>query len=352
MGRRQRPILKNLLGALKDRASQSKAALLSGPNTSSPHLAVLRATTHDPSSPPREKHVSVLLSFGHGSRLTASCCVEAIMDRLHGTGSSSVALKCLIAIHNIVRRGTFILQDQLSIYPSAGGRNYLNLSNFRDDSSPEAWQVCLWVRWYARVLEQILFSSRILGSFLSSSLFSSFDDGFKETKEEVSALPNGHLLKEFDALVGVVEEICKVPEYAHVRENRVVAEVIRLVGEDNLMAQREILVRAMEMRERLSCLVFSDSVELVCVLKRLENCKEKLLFLSSNEKMKGGDALLDLVGEMKERIGAVEKCGERRLVRKGKVSESARLDSRVVVKSSDLVRFSSGRMELLPDSVM
>ncbi|KAL5982326.1 hypothetical protein ACLOJK_016397 [Asimina triloba] len=352
MGRQRQPILTNLIGALKDKASQSKAAILSAPDTSAIHLAVLRATTHGPSLP-RDKHVSTLLSFGHGSRLLAASCVDALMLRLHRTHDASVTLKCLIAIHNIIRRGAFILQDQLSVYPATGGRNYLNLSKFRDDSSPEAWQLSSWVRWYARVLEQILFASRILGYFFSAaSPVSPSDHGCKEMAEEkVSVLSNGDLLSEFDALVGIVEEICKAPEYGYVQENRVVAEALRLVVDDNMMAQREILVRVVELRERFNCLSFGDSVELACVLKRLESCKQRLLFLSSIEKTMGGDALLCLVWDIKERIEAKEENGDgRRAVRRDtKLSESARIGERVPRSSYDSVRLPSGRLKPLLD---
>ncbi|RWR89964.1 putative clathrin assembly protein [Cinnamomum micranthum f. kanehirae] len=353
MGRIRKPLLRDLVGNLKDTVSLTKAALLSNPNTS---MAVLRATSHDTSTPAHEKHVSALLSLGHGSRLTASSCVSALMDRLHNTHSPSVALKCLIAFHNILRRGSFILQDQLSIYPSTGGRNYLNLSNFHDPSTPESWQLSSWVRWYARALEQLVFTSRIVGFFLSSS--SSFANKSKNDKstmeaeeEKVTALSNAYLLKEIGSLVGVVEEISKAPDYDVLKGNGLVLEVMRLVGEDNLMTQKEILVRLMEMRERLSCLSFSESVELVCVMNRLKNCKRLLMFLTLDEKLRSGDLLLGLVGEMEEKVKAGEGFGEEtRLVGRGNRSESARLDGRVTSRSLDLVRFCSARMETWADS--
>ncbi|XP_077213185.1 putative clathrin assembly protein At4g40080 [Tasmannia lanceolata] len=335
MGRKSN--IQHLLGFLKDKASVSKASLLSKTNslsTSSPDLAVLRATTHEPSTPPNETHLTTLLSFGHSSRITASSLVKSLMDRLHKTHNSSVALKCLIIVHTIITRGTFILQDQLSIYPSSGGRNYLNLSNFRDNSGPESWYLSSWVRWYARFLEQLLFTSRILGFFLSNSAPFCL-------QEKVSSLTNKDLLKEVEALVGCVEEIGRAPQ---VGENRVVGEVVRLVAEDGVATQMEILVRVKEMRERLGCLSFGESIELVCVLRRLESCKERLLLFSLDEKTKEGgkEDLLGLVMEIKERVGIVTKEDGRRVARSRRESESDRLGDRVV-RSDNSVRFSSGR---------
>ncbi|KAE8665719.1 putative clathrin assembly protein [Hibiscus syriacus] len=118
----QIPILMDIIGFIKDSASQSKAAMLSDTKTLSLHLALLRATTDDPFTPPDPKHLDALLGSGYTSRATVSTVVEALMDRLQTTRDASVALKCLITAHHIVKRGSFILQDQLSVYlPMAAG---------------------------------------------------------------------------------------------------------------------------------------------------------------------------------------------------------------------------------------
>ncbi|XP_010266629.1 PREDICTED: putative clathrin assembly protein At4g40080 [Nelumbo nucifera] len=349
MGRRTK--LRDIVGALKDKASISKAALLSKPNTTALHLAVLRATTHEPSSPPHEKHIAAVLAFGHSSRPTASLCIITLMDRLQNTHNSSVALKCLITVHNIIRRGTFILQDQLSIYPSSGGRNYLNLSNFRDYANSETWELSSWVRWYARVLEQLIFTCRILGGFFlsSSTLGVGEKDVSEEEEEKVSSLLNGDLIKEIDAFVGAVEEMCKAPDPVHAQSNKLVYEVMKLIADDYQSAQKEITLRIYELRERLSSLSFGESVELVCVLRRMENCKERLSLQFLNNKTTAAELLWGLIREVKDRIGTTKdseagvrpETVERRLM----VSESARLGERVL-RSGDSVRFSSGRLEL------
>ena len=110
--------LQNLIGILKDKASLIKATLsITGPHASSTRVSILRATTHDPSSPPPEHRISAVLGCV-GSRRTSCACIEALIDRLNHTRSAVVALKCLVVAHNIVSRGSFILRDQLSVYPS------------------------------------------------------------------------------------------------------------------------------------------------------------------------------------------------------------------------------------------
>ncbi|MCD7468171.1 hypothetical protein HAX54_006121 [Datura stramonium] len=334
--------LRDLIGAIKDKASQSKAAFISKPSNLSLHLAVLRTTTHAPSSPPDDRHVSALLTLGDSSRFTASALIVIIMDRLHRTGDSTVALKCLLIIHQIIKRGPFILQDQLSVFPATGGHNYLKLSAFRDGASASTWAISAWIRFYARYIETLLFTSRILGYFLSSSSCSAQ----KDTQEEkISTFLNSDLIRDVDSLVQLIEETVKLPDSLLLEGNKLLYEVIGLVGTDYLSTVNELLIRLSEFRERLSCLSFGDSVELGCILKRLEECKERSSVVFSVKKP-STELLWSSVTELSHKIDdlKVEKSG-RKLLTFGKSSESARFDYRVM-NFGDSVQFSSGRYEM------
>ncbi|KAL5705445.1 hypothetical protein ACHQM5_023746 [Ranunculus cassubicifolius] len=326
--------LRDIIGIVKDKASISKAVLLSKPNTSHLQLAILRATNHEPSNPPDKKQVTVLLSYGHSSRNIASTCIAALMDRLHNTHNAFVAFKCLITIHYIINRGSFILQDQLSVFPSFGGRNYLNFSNFHDKSTSETLNLSFWVRWYARVLESLLFTSRNLGFFLYSSV--------EKDDERVSSLLNQDLLREFDVLVGLIEEICRAPELVNIEANRLVNEAMSFVEEDKCSAQKQIMIRVIELKGRIGLLSFSDSVELVCVLKRFENCKERLVRVFLNKENSIGDRLWGLVAELRYMVGQSKQYCDGRVERKIGVSESARFGDRVL-KSNESLKFGSSR---------
>lgn len=342
---------------MKDKASQGKAALLhpSGPGGGgggggggSPlsfHLPLLRATTHDPLAPPKPKHLDLLLSAGHSSRATASLLVLALMDRLQSTRDASVAAKCLIAVHHIVHRGSFILQDQLSVYPASGGRNYLNLSKFRDETTPLMWELSSWVRWYARYLESLLSTSRVLGYFLCSA--SSAQE--KERGEEnVSTFANSDLLKELDSLVDLIEETCKIPD-SLCQDNELIRTVTVFVSEDYLSAMEAILIRVREFGHRLSCLSFGELVELVCALRRLERFKERLSPLFSH-KVAASEGFWIAVAETRAKLESQREAGsvsarpsseEKRVG----ASESARFGGWIPMSSShDSIRFSSGRI--------
>ncbi|XP_031497104.1 putative clathrin assembly protein At4g40080 [Nymphaea colorata] len=259
MGRR----LRRLVGALKDKASIGKALALPKLDLLPIRLAIVEATSHDPSSPPPHRHISTILATaGHSSRLVASTCVSSLLDRLHQTRSWAVALKCLIVVHRIAQQGPFILQDQLGFYPPAGGRSSLNLANFRDPSSPEGWAVSSWVRWYARFLESVLQASRVLGYFFNSGR----PDGNLE--DDVAAMTNVELLKELEALVPVMEEIYR-PEFLDGGRNPVVAEATSLVVADLHLLQEELLLRVREGEERIPALSFPELADFVSAVKRL-----------------------------------------------------------------------------------
>ncbi|RZC64370.1 hypothetical protein C5167_008057 [Papaver somniferum] len=307
---------KNLRGffeIIKDKATISKEIIISKlpNNTSSLNLAILRATSSEQSStPPHENQIISILSFGHSSRNTASSCIESLMNRLHHTHNSYVSTKCLIIIHNIIKRGSFILQDQLSIYPSNG--------EFKGPDSDY---------------------------FLYYKSDKHKRDGDEEhEKEKVSALLNEELLKEIEVVVGLIEEISKASELLNLKQSKLVCQVMNLVSEDFYSAQKRIVIRLNEVKERMSNFSFGESVEFNCVMKRLKNCEEKVLFLFLNHKWIG---FWDLVDElMREKIGT-EKDGGRSVMvmsRKGRSSESARYDQRDL--RLDDFRFSSGRFDL------
>ncbi|KAK2659833.1 hypothetical protein Ddye_006366 [Dipteronia dyeriana] len=290
--------LRIFLGIFKDRASLIKTTLSTKRRTSSISRTIIRATTHGVSSPPPDRCIVAVLSYGHGTRRKAGACIGALMDRLHGTRNAFVALKCLFTIHNIITRGSFILKDQLSIYPSSGGRNFLNLSMFRDNSNLETWELSSWVRWYAGVLEKNLTVSRVLGSYLCSSKPNKKNDN--DIVEKMLASMSSDLLIEMDVLIGFVEEISNTPTSLRLQTNDLVYEIVRLVSEDYRSIQREIFLRVVELGDRITSLSVSELTQLLTDLKRFEDCKERLSLLFLNRKR--NDTLWDLVNETKTEI--------------------------------------------------
>ncbi|GLT74417.1 hypothetical protein SLA2020_462180 [Shorea laevis] len=328
MGYRRK--LRIVIGIFKDKASLIKTTLSTKHHASSVRRVVIRATSHGAPVVTSDNRIAAVLSLGQGSRATASVCIQALMDRLHGTKNATVALKCLYTVHNAIAKGSFILKDQLSVYPSSGGRNFLNMSRFRDDSDHENWEISSWVRWYAGVLEQNLMVSRLLGHHLCSP------PGAKDDKRgKVSVLSNLDILNDVDVLVGFVEQIGNVPESLHLRRNSLVFEAVRLVREDYRSVQREIWIRVGELGERMVSLSGGELIRFLGCLKRTEDCKEKLSSLFGNRKM--NEELWELIRDTK--INLEEMMEEKR---KGKVPAITEDNSGELTRFGRLLRSASG----------
>lgn len=180
------------------------------------------------------------------------------------------------------------------------------MSKFRQDSDPARWELASWVRWYATAIEQNFIVSRFLGHYLNSS-FSSKNS--KDREDKASALLDEDLLGELDALAGFVEVICEAPDSLHLQRNNLVYAVIRYVGEDYRVVQREILIRVAELRDRMENLTFNELTRLLSSLKRFEDCRERLRLLFVNRAR--NDALWELIcGTKLKIIEMVREMGE------------------------------------------
>lgn len=124
-------------------------------------------------------------------------------------------------------------------------------------------------------------------------------------------------------------------------KNKMVDEIVNLVCEDWVVIEREVCVELSEFKERLGFLEFGEVVELVCCLKRLEDCREKVMM-----NLVDSEALWDLVSDVKVKVGLEvykDKGRVRKEGRKLRFSESHRFSARVL-DSRDFLRFPSGRL--------
>ena len=131
--------LKKITNLLKDQVSLG-LAMSKIKKFSQIEVAILKTINHE-DKVPDEDCVQSLLLIGRSSRMHVAHCVSIIMDRLNKSQNWVVVIKCLIIIHRCVFEGGFMFQDQISIHPAQGGRNYLNLSRFRDSTSLFTWEI-------------------------------------------------------------------------------------------------------------------------------------------------------------------------------------------------------------------
>jgi hypothetical protein len=69
-------------------------------------------------------------------------CINAFARRISKTHNWTVALKSMIVIHRTLREGDPTFREELINY-SHSRIHILNLSNFKDDSSPNGVQIWL-----------------------------------------------------------------------------------------------------------------------------------------------------------------------------------------------------------------
>nr|XP_043638270.1 putative clathrin assembly protein At2g01600 [Erigeron canadensis] len=146
-------------GALKDQTTVGLAHVNS--DFKEVDVAIVKATNHV-ECPPKERHIRKILAYTSAIRPRADVqyCLHALARRLAKTRNWTVALKTLIVIHRTLREGDPTFREELLNFQQRG--RVLQLANFKDDSSPIAWDCSAWVRTYGLFLEERLECFRIL----------------------------------------------------------------------------------------------------------------------------------------------------------------------------------------------
>ncbi|GMY18257.1 putative clathrin assembly protein At2g01600 isoform X2 [Fagus crenata] len=146
-------------GALKDTTKVGLAHVNS--DYADLDVAIVKATNHV-ECPPKERHLRKILFATSPIRPRADVayCIHALSRRLAKTRNWTVALKTLIVVHRLLREGDPTFREELLNFSQKG--RILQLSNFKDDSSPIAWDCSGWVRTYALFLEERLECFRIV----------------------------------------------------------------------------------------------------------------------------------------------------------------------------------------------
>ncbi|CAN1151573.1 Putative clathrin assembly protein At2g01600 [Linum perenne] len=180
-------------------------------------VAIVKATNHV-ECPPKERHLRKILFATQAIRPRADVayCIHALSRRLAKTHNWTVALKTLVVIHRLLREGDPTLREELLNYSQRG--RVLQLSNFKDDSSPIAWDCSAWVRTYALFLEERLECFKILKYDVEAERLlkpiQGEDKGHSRTRE----LDSEELLEQLPALQQLLYRLigCR-PEGAAVR---------------------------------------------------------------------------------------------------------------------------------------
>ncbi|OMO61134.1 ENTH/ANTH/VHS superfamily protein [Corchorus capsularis] len=178
-------------GALKDSTKVGLAKDLD--------IAIVKATNHV-ECPPKERHVRKIFSATSVVRPRADVayCIHALAKRLSKTKSWIVAIKILIVIHRTLREGDPTFREELLNYSYRG--HILQISNFKDDSSPLAWDCSAWVRTYALFIEERLECFRVLKYDIEAERLTKSSPGASKAHSKTRLLSCNELLEQLPAL--------------------------------------------------------------------------------------------------------------------------------------------------------
>ncbi|KAL5771563.1 hypothetical protein ACOSP7_015717 [Xanthoceras sorbifolium] len=184
-------------GALKDSTKVGLAKVNS--EFKDLDIAIVKATNHV-ECPPKERHVRKIYSATSVIRPRADVayCIHALAKRLSKTKNWIVALKTLIVIHRTLREGDPTFREELLNYSHRG--HILQISNFKDDSSPLAWDCSAWARTYALFLEERLECFRTLKYDIESERLTKTSPGATKVHSRTRLLGCDELLEQLPAL--------------------------------------------------------------------------------------------------------------------------------------------------------
>ncbi|GFY96395.1 ENTH/ANTH/VHS superfamily protein [Actinidia rufa] len=184
-------------GALKDQTKVGLAHVNS--DFKDVDVAIVKATNHV-ECPPKERHLRKILAATSAIRPRADVayCIHALARRLAKTHNWTVALKTLIVIHRTLREGDPTFREELVNFQQRG--HILQLSNFKDDSSPIGWDCSAWVRTYSLFLEERLECFRILKYDIEAERLPRPGQGQEKGYSRTRELDSEELLDQLPAL--------------------------------------------------------------------------------------------------------------------------------------------------------
>ncbi|CAL5039792.1 unnamed protein product [Urochloa decumbens] len=162
-------------------------------------IAIVKATNHV-ECPPKERHLRRILyaTSAHRPRADVAYSICTLARRLAKTKSWIVALKTLIVVHRLLREGDGTFKEDFLTYSYRG--NILQIPQFKDDSSPLAWDCSAWVRTYALYLDERVECFRVLKYDVEADRLLKLPQASGKAHSRTRTLPLADLLDQLPAL--------------------------------------------------------------------------------------------------------------------------------------------------------
>ncbi|KFK33381.1 hypothetical protein AALP_AA5G005800 [Arabis alpina] len=191
-------------------------------------VAIVKATNHV-ECPPKDRHLRKIFAATAVTRARADVayCIHALSRRLHKTRNWTVALKTLIVIHRLLREGDPTFREELLNFSQRG--RILQLSNFKDDSSPIAWDCSAWVRTYALFLEERLECFRVLKYDTEAERLPKSTPGQDKGYSRTRDLDGEELLEQLPALQKLLSRLIGCMPEGAANHNHVIQYALALV---------------------------------------------------------------------------------------------------------------------------
>ncbi|KAF6156366.1 hypothetical protein GIB67_031487 [Kingdonia uniflora] len=253
--------LRKAYGALKDSTKVGLAKVNS--DYKELDVAIVKATNHVEQMA-KEKHVRSIFDAVSASRPRADVayCIHGLSKRLAKTHNWAVALKTLVVIHRALREVDPTFREELINYSRNRG-HMLNVSHFKDDSSPNAWDYSAWVRMYALYVEERLECFRILNYDVESD------------RSRTRELETPDLLEQLPALQQLLFRLLACKPEGAAMYNNVIQKALFMVASESLKIYAAINDGTLNLVDKFFEMQRHDAIRALEIYKKAANQAER-----------------------------------------------------------------------------
>ncbi|XP_065015630.1 putative clathrin assembly protein At5g35200 isoform X3 [Musa acuminata AAA Group] len=254
--------IRKALGALKDSTTVGLAKVNS--DYKELDVAIVKATNHVERLV-KEKHIRTIFDAISASRPRSDVtyCINALARRLAKTHNWAVALKTLIVLHRALREVDPTFREELITYTKTRGF-MLNLSHFKDDSSPSAWDYSSWVRTYALYLEERLECFRVLKYDIETE------------RSRTSEAETIELLEHLPALQQLLFRLLGCQPEGAAMYNNVIRYALSIVASESIKIYSSINTGTLNLVDKFFEMLRHDAVRAIEIYKKTGSQAERL----------------------------------------------------------------------------